>query len=108
MIMDADPSLDHEGYAALGTNDFTATREEGGDASTFSIDVDTASYTNLRPSCCVKVGCLARKHSYRRNGQLFPPPMPSPARGMAHLRWRQRPRQSVESSASIGAHWYPG
>ena len=41
-------SLNREGYAALGDNPFTSTRSPGGDASTFSIDVDTASYTNLR------------------------------------------------------------
>ena len=64
MIMDADPSLDHEGYAALGTNDFTATREEGGDASTFSIDVDTASYTNLR-RIMLREGRLPRKEAVR-------------------------------------------
>lgn len=40
--------LNHEGYTALGGNAFRATAVDGGDASTFSIDVDTASYTNMR------------------------------------------------------------
>lgn len=40
--------LTGEAYAARADNPFVRTTEPGGDASTFAVDVDTASYSNVR------------------------------------------------------------
>ena len=44
----ADDGLTGEAYAARADNPFMRVSEPGGDASTFAIDVDTASYSNVR------------------------------------------------------------
>lgn len=48
-VAQPDPeSLSGEAYAARADNPFVRASEPGGDASTFAIDVDTASYSNVR------------------------------------------------------------
>ncbi|HWB81986.1 MAG TPA: von Willebrand factor type A domain-containing protein, partial [Nannocystaceae bacterium] len=45
-VAEIDWSSDHEGYEGVAEHEFIATRDD--DRSTFSIDVDTASYSNVR------------------------------------------------------------
>ena len=98
-------------YTPINENPFI--KAEGGDAvSTFSIDVDTASYSNVRQFLLAdEPAAAARCRADRRTRQLLPlrlrtatPALP----GVRLTRPVRRPRRSrrlpLERRASPGAH----
>ncbi|GDY13148.1 hypothetical protein LBMAG53_20260 [Planctomycetota bacterium] len=76
---------EREGYDGVTDHPFTRASDPGGDASTFGLDVDTASYSNIRrfltggqrpPKAAVRIEELVNAFSYGYTPPIAPEPHP--------------------------------
>ncbi len=98
MVLEQDPSLNTEGYSRIDENPFLATQVHP--LSTFSVDVDTASYANTRRF--LKQGQLPPKDAVRIEELInyFHYDLPRRAAGPAVLDHHRGRREPVEHALS--------
>ena len=98
--------FDTESYNHIDDNGFKHVSTDP--LSTFSVDVDTASYANVRRFLRRRPASGSRRGAHRRVDQLLPAPLRGARRTRALLDHHRALRVPVEPGAPSGPHRHPG